>query len=332
MFKIILAATDRVIARDTTVTAALTLSAHYQSDLQILHVLAATSAAHRNRIRHYASGAQQMATSAYRTEVHARLQRTYAGCRRPAPGVTFKVATGLPWRTIVDHARRIRADLIVMGPHAGHANTRGMVRGTGSIGSSLEGVVMRAHCPVMIVNRDLPPESAAPKRILVGVDFSAACECALGFGVKLSRLTGAHVHIFHMLPVPPYPKYTRADYADDKDMIVERLKNFGGFYLHGAAHTLHVWGGVFPHDELRRCARKVNADLIILGSHTKERGGKWYPGSVVERLGLQATCPVITLSAPNALQPWKDIVSTLRGRENTAVDRRQYIFSARSRR
>jgi nucleotide-binding universal stress UspA family protein len=331
MFKTILAATDQVILRDTPATAALELSHQYRSDLQILHVLESASTTNRRRIKHYLTGIEEMASRPYCAEVRTRLRRTYPD-RGPSPSAVMRdVAVGLPWLAIVERARHIRADLIVLGPHSGHADARGVVRVEGPLGSTVEGVVMRAPCPVMIVNRTLPAGGAVFKRILVGVDFSAACECAVCFAVQAAQPSDAHIHVFHMIPIPPYPKYSRGDYEDDKHRTRERTVAFGAAYLEGMAHTCHVWGGVLPADELLLCARNVDADLIVLGSHTRERNGKWYAGSVVERVGLRARCPVITINAPEALQPWKKRGAALR-QAIPPVDRRLSVFGRRTHR
>ncbi len=333
MFKTILAATDRVTARDAAVMVAINLAAHYGADLHILHVLESQWITDRGRNRHNRRGVAQTAPASYQAEALAHLQTTYAASRESSPRFWVDTTTRLPWLAILIRARRIGSDLIITGPHRRPADGRSVLQAARSIGSTVEGIMMRAPCPVMIVNRRLAPGPAVFQRILVGVDFSAACECALCFAVKLaSAACGAHIHVFHMLPVPPYPKYSRIDYETDRDATQRRLGAFGEAYLDGTAHTHHVWGGVFPHDELLQCASKVNADLIILGSHTKEQDGKWYPGSVVERVGLGATCPVMALSAPEALQPWQDVVGALRSRNHASVDRRLCVFNTRSRR
>ncbi len=272
-----------------------------------------------------------MATDRYTTEVREHLQSTYRDLPALPSAPTVDVAIGLPWLAIIDRARRIRADLIVLGPHSGHADTRGVVRVTGSLGSTVEGVITRESCPVMIVNRTLPPEGAIFKRILVGVDFSASCECALCFAIKAARSAGARIHVFHMLPVPPFPKYTRGDYEADKRVVRERIVSFCAPYLEETTPIYHTWGGVFPYDELLQCARNIEADLIVLGSHTKERNGKWYAGSVVERVGLRSPCPVIAISAPEALRAWKDLGAKLRSGDQT-VDRRLRAFGGKPRR
>ena len=62
-----------------------------------------------------------------------------------------------------------------------------------------------------------------------------------------------------------------------------------------------MWGGAIPYLEIMRAAEKENVDRIIMGSHTKEKKGKWYVGSAVERVSYRSYCPVIVVTDPKAL-------------------------------
>lgn len=59
----------------------------------------------------------------------------------------------------------------------------------------------------------------------------------------------------------------------------------------------------FPWHEIRRYSREIKSDLIAMGSHTKEKQGKWYTGSAVERVAFRSNCPVIVISDPKSLMP-----------------------------
>jgi nucleotide-binding universal stress UspA family protein len=41
--------------------------------------------------------------------------------------------------------------------------------------------------------------------------------------------------------------------------------------------------------------------LIVMGSRIKEKGGKWYVGSAVERVSHRSNCPVVVVADPKAL-------------------------------
>jgi nucleotide-binding universal stress UspA family protein len=70
-----------------------------------------------------------------------------------------------------------------------------------------------------------------------------------------------------------------------------------------------VLGGALPHLEMLKWAQKKDADAIVMGSHTKEHRGTWYPGNAVERVSVQSRCPVIVITDPSALKPWTHGVS-----------------------
>lgn len=236
-----------------------------------------------------------------------QLQKTYQAVLGRVSMSQVRVATGFPWEAILRSARQVGADLIVMGPHSGRALQKGVVRVAGKVGSTVEGVVTREKCPVMIVNPRLNRPVYRFARILVGIDFSAACECALCFAGQLAAFYNAKVTAFHMIPVPPYPKYTRRDYETDRLAAEERLYYFCREYLDPTDWSRHIKPGVLPHLELLGCAETFQADLIVLGSHTRQSRGKWYPGSAVERVSYRSNCPVLVINDPEALRPWHDM-------------------------
>ena len=329
MFKTILAATDQVTQRDPVVETAAHLAAAYHGRLFILHVLESASTENRRWVKHYATGEDFPCDKDYEDKIHQQLRAAHQKAIRTAPVSRIGVATGYPWEEILRWARRNDADLIVVGPHSNRAFQKGVVRVKGQVGSTVEGVIRREKCPVMIVNPHLPASIAPFKRILVGIDFSAACECALCFAGQLAKFSGANVIAFHMIPIPPYPKYTRRAYKADQTSASERLMYFCREYLEGTNWTTHTMGGVQPHKELLSCAEKVGAELIVLGSHTRQSRGKWYPGSAVERVSYRSNCPVIVINDPEALQPWQDMQLSL-AKERHPQDRYIQVFTDRT--
>ena len=94
----------------------------------------------------------------------------------------------------------------MLGPHSGRAAEKGVIRVAGKIGSTVEGVIMRENCPVMIINSAIDMPIPEFKRIVVGIDFSLSCECALALAARLAGQFGGRIFLMHMIPVPPYPK------------------------------------------------------------------------------------------------------------------------------
>ncbi len=305
MFTDILVATDLVRVSDNGVIAAAKLAEQFGAKLHILHVLESSDARNRRKLHHFITGEVISTSEAYEKQVQDEIHTIYRQIVPSPVEGDIRVVPGFPWEEILRWSRELNAGLIVMGPHSARAEEKGVVRVAGKIGSTVEGVVTREDCPVMIINPSVELESAEFKRIVVGIDFSVSCECALAFAVQLARKFAGQVFPFHMIPVPPYPKYSHENYMADLSSTKDRLEDFCASFFDDVAHECIVWGGALPHQEIISCAEKKGADLIVMGSHTKEKQGKWYAGSVVERTAFRAVCPVVVVTDPKALLPWE---------------------------
>ena len=306
MFKHILAATDLVGVKDPVLTGAAAIAETHQAKLNILHVAESSHENNRHLVKDFKTDEEINFSSAYQEIVQKELFDFYKPILPACIDFDVQVVCGFPWEEIVRQSRHLNAGMIVLGPHSERAAERGTVRVAGKIGSTVEGVVMRENCPVMIINPSVHLSSAAFKNIVVGVDFSVSCECALFFARKTAEKFGSKIFPFHMIPVPPYPKYTKEDSEADLKNTEKRLEAFCRDLIKETDYTYQIWGGALPHIELVKCAEKNNADIIILGSHTKKQGTKWYAGSAVERTAFRAGCPVIVVTDPEALVSWDE--------------------------
>jgi nucleotide-binding universal stress UspA family protein len=306
MFKHILAATDLVGVKDPVVTGAAAIAETHQAKLNILHVAESSHENNRHLVKDFKTDEEINFSSAYQDIVQKELFDFYKPILPAGIDFDVQVVCGFPWEEIVRQSRHLNAGMIVLGPHSERAAERGTVRVAGKIGSTVEGVVMRENCPVMIINPSVHLSSAAFKNIVVGVDFSVSCECALFFARKTAEKFGSKIFPFHMIPVPPYPKYTKEDSEADLKNTEKRLEAFCRDLIKETDYTYQIWGGALPHIELVKCAEKNNADIIILGSHTKKQDTKWYAGSAVERTAFRAGCPVIVVTDPQALVSWDE--------------------------
>ena len=78
-------------------------------------------------------------------EEHLKLQQYEQSFRAEGLEVTSMLVKGTPAEKIVDEARRLKPDLIVLGSH-GHGALHHLL-----MGSVSEGVLKKAKCPVVIV-------------------------------------------------------------------------------------------------------------------------------------------------------------------------------------
>jgi len=301
MFKRLLAATERVNFCDAPVLTALKIAEKNNAQLSILHVLESETTKDRHLVKHFRTGEEIVAGTEYEETVKKEIHKSCSDLIKSDVHYTIKVTPGFPWKEILRLARKDKTDLIVLGPHTERAKDLGVVRVKGRIGSTVQGVIMHERCPVMISNRGILDEKLKFKKIVVGIDFSESCKDALLFAIKLAQKQGSKIFIFHMAPVPPSPQYSQADYDRDLNRLKKKLDEFCMVIPAEIGHDFNVWGGALPHLEILKCADKKDADLIVMGSHTKEKGGKWYVGSAVERVSYRSICPVIVVTDPKVL-------------------------------
>ena len=323
MFKRIMAATDDITTADAPVKSAIRIARQQCAHLYLLHVMESASTENRCLIRHFETGVDMRADASYKKTVGKRLVKTYENELVNIPH-EVKVAVGFPWEEILQWARKTDTDLIVLGPHSARAQEKGVVRIAGRVGSTVENVITRETCPVMIVNRPPDRDRVRFQRVLVAVEFSRSCECALYFATQLAIHYASRLYVFHMVPVPPVPKYTRSAFTADVAHARERLELFYATSLKETSHEYLIRGGAMPHLEIINAVLQNNIDLAIMGSHTKEKSGKWYPGSAVERVGYRAVCPVVVVTDPRVLAHWDGTISDSNENEK---DRRIRVFT-----
>jgi nucleotide-binding universal stress UspA family protein len=323
MFNRIVAATDMVTTGDAPVISAFRLARLQGARLYLLHVMESASTGNRRLVRHFRDGTELVADADYERTIAQALEATY-GADLSDIVHEIRVAAGYPWEEILRWSCEVDSDLIVLGPHSTRAEEKGVVRIAGRVGSTVENVITRETAPVMVVNRSAGRDQLRFQRVLVAVDFSRSCEYAVVFAARLASHFRSRLVVFHMIPVPPAPKYDRADYAADAAYARKRLDSFYETYLDGTNHRFLIRAGAMPYLEILSAAGEQAADLIVMGSHTKEKPGKWYPGSAVERVGYRVACPVVVVTDAAALTHWD---RTLIDNGPNGKDRSIHVFT-----
>ena len=224
-------------------------------------------------------------------------------------GVPFDVIVdvGQPQRCILDRAATLPADLIVMGTH-GASGFEHLV-----LGSVTEKVLRQATCAVLTVPPQANRTSTLPfKRVLCAVDFSEWSLRALDLARSLTRESGAALTAVTVIewpwPEPPPPTFdelppAQADALREYRRYVEtgatrRLTALADESASaGVAVAVRVGHGK-SHAEILRCAADIDADLIVIGVHGRNRLDLQVFGSTTNQVVRWATCPVLTLRSP----------------------------------
>jgi nucleotide-binding universal stress UspA family protein len=139
------------------------------------------------------------------------------------------------------------------------------------------------------------------KRILVPVDFSEASKKAVTYAMTIAAQTNAKLfvaHIVHdtsalnyMFPSETY-EAEKQQYAAAKRQIQKLIPEecLGMFDVEMIVKTGNI------DAELLGIAQEEAVDLVVMGSHGRRHFGRWFIGSVAERLLRKLPVPVLTVS------------------------------------
>lgn len=208
------------------------------------------------------------------------------------------VAQGSAAAVILEQARALPADLVVLGTHGRRGFEHFM------LGSVTERVLRKAPCPVLTV----PPRVADAvavgpvlfQQILCGVDFSPASDKALAYAASLARESRAHLTLVHV--VEPRPVYEPvAAGAVGTTTFEEAFVAAATERLHELApRSPHVTEAVVvgkPYRALLERASQDRSDLIVIGAHGGLADRIGFFGSTTNHLVREAACPVLSLRA-----------------------------------
>jgi nucleotide-binding universal stress UspA family protein len=210
------------------------------------------------------------------------------------------VRNGNPVNEILNVAKEIDADLIVLGSHG-----RGMAKRF-LLGSVSDRVLEYANCSVLIVKKKageevlqaIEPGTNAPHRIMLAYDNSDVAHEALNLCSSLPLETGSQIDVVYVMPlITAY----RQDVRQHINNIWLQKKQIMQGELDKAVKSLH-WAtpNVVTHlreadnvsDEILSAAEENGSDLIMFGC--KDRGAfkNFLFGSITRRMARYAQCTV----------------------------------------
>jgi nucleotide-binding universal stress UspA family protein len=207
-----------------------------------------------------------------------------------------RVEDGVPAQCVLDIARSLPANLIVMGTHG----RRGFERLV--LGSVAEKVLRNATCPVMTVPPRAATASRLPfRRLLCPVDFSEASIDALHVALPLAQEADAELTVLNVIEWP-----------DDETFLVEAFESpdmrrqLEGQTLERIDALIpeeaRVWSRPSakvaigtPHREIVAAAADMDADLIVIGVHGRKALDVTIFGSTTNQVVRRASCPVLTI-------------------------------------
>ena len=144
-----------------------------------------------------------------------------------------------------------------------------------------------------------------PKRIVVGVDFGEASARAVAVARSIAATFGSRMRAVHAERFEPPPYFTLEQ--------IGRLEAERRAALHAA--RAHLAEFVGPSDvEMETTVldeppvdalvdASAAADLIVVGTHGRRGPGRWWLGSVAERVVRSVAVPVLVVRASASAEP-----------------------------
>ncbi|EAS19392.1 universal stress protein, Usp [Flavobacteria bacterium BBFL7] len=172
------------------------------------------------------------------------------------------------------------------------------------------------------------------KNIIIPVDFSIHSEYALKTGAMLAKKHDATLHVLHMLELSDSLISHSANENKNEMMFLLALtkKKFEPFLEKGFLEGVKVEAVIKHHKvykEVDALAQKVNADLIIMGSHGLMAHEGIFAGSNAEKMVRNSNTPVLTIkSDPNNTDFNKVVLATdMSTKSVAAYQKAKSIFS-----
>ena len=219
--------------------------------------------------------------------------------------IETRVREGDPWRVIRDEAEALPADILVMGTH-GLSGFEHLL-----LGSVTEKVLRRAPCPVLTVGTVPAQPRTGPlfRRILCAVDLTAASEQTLDMALSLAGENDARITLLHVVESLPAATGGRLYLAVPeigplrrhlveqttqrlREAVPEKARDFCD--VGERVETGTAWR------QILRVAEEVDADLIVMGEHSRGVLGRAFFGATSGHVVRQASCPVLVVPETKA--------------------------------
>lgn len=251
---------------------------------------------------------QPWAVSAYAPaeDVEAELLRAAektvaAAARRLRTGpleVETAVLRGQPSDALLEDARRMGADLIVVGSR-GHGTLEAML-----LGSVSAEIIARSPVPVLVVR------SATATRAMLAWDRSPAARAAAELIERWPLFRGAAVRVASVVDTGPWwaaaPPLVPAEAVAMFEVASDEARAAATASVHEVASNLREMGlaadeVVLEGDSgaaLIQAARDWHADLVVMGTHGRRGIARMVLGSVARTLVLHAPTSILVVPTP----------------------------------
>jgi nucleotide-binding universal stress UspA family protein len=208
--------------------------------------------------------------------------------RMPGVRTTRKVLEDFqPAAAIILEAVASNADLIVLGTSSKHGLKKL------ALGSTAEDVIRTARCPVLTVGPHVLAPPTGPisfHRIVYATDFSAQAAKGVELALALGQTAGTKVYLCHVVADREASKS-----GDCEAKHLSSLKALIPESVHCSSEPEFVVEHGKASKAILDLAKRVNADLIVLGARKASFWLEFIQTGLTPALLAGATCPVLTV-------------------------------------
>jgi nucleotide-binding universal stress UspA family protein len=285
-FPTLLLATDLLPKTDAAIARAARLASSLHADCSLLHA--------------FSTDARDGAVPKRTRESVIRLSAIAAQEGWPSrQPINVLSRAGTPATVIIEAATELRADLLVLGPHASRGTSERVATAFG--GTIAERVLASRVCPVLIVRE--PPQGAY-RRILVALDQSRAALQAIRTAEALVMSPEADASVLHSVGAPYFDtvEYLGAPHGMSARAF-EAFRNRATIsvraLLRQASADISRYGIQIedkpPARAILDAMDQQEPDLLVLGTSGRGPWGRALVGSVASEVMSQAWCDVLVV-------------------------------------
>lgn len=239
-----------------------------------------------------------------RSEAARYFGRLHADVRRDAArrglSITTRVVFGHEVQSIVDDARAVRADLLVIGAR-GHSGVWGAF-----LGSTADKLIAHAPTSLLVVHpNDIGNRYA---EILVGLDGSPLGDRALSVAIELAQADHGIVRALIVVEGEGRPVGGATGAMDSQFLESIRSKARATAETAGQRLEIETRQGHAAR-ELTLFAQEIDADLIVIGATGQER--PWSPttGGTARRVANEAGRAVLLVRSPRPASMVREVMT-----------------------
>lgn len=217
------------------------------------------------------------------------IERALRASHKDLVDLQVLVDHGEPWRSVVDHADSLTAELIVIGP-GGPVDLKARL-----LGSTAERIIHRAAAPVLIVRRRV---SGPYEKVVAATDFSPSSRHALLAAARV--FPEAEIAALHAYRVP-FEGFVSREGAE-REIRLQAQADMEAFIAALEGEVSRRPGQELdygtPDEVLPQYVREYGIDLVVLGAHGASGAFEKLLGGVTERLLPNLDCDVLVVREP----------------------------------